>query len=235
MVTHAYIHIPFCIRKCHYCSFISGFNIERKSEYISALISEIKTKYKNEILKTIYFGGGTPSLLEVEDLKRILSCFNYNKNSEITIEINPETVTKEKLGDIKNIGFNRISLGVQTFDNKTDFYNNVGRGMDVVYKTESGDYVAHRVVNIDEFNDTIQTQSIREGAALDPKISRTDVVGKVTTVIPVVGFFVIMIQQWYFWVILAIVIAAIFIVRALIKEINKDKPITKKKKAKHKK
>ena len=125
MVTHAYIHIPFCIRKCHYCSVISGFNIERKSEYISALIAEIKTKYKNEILKTIYFGGGTPSLLEVEDLKRILSCFNYNKNSEITIEINPETVTKEKLGDIKNIGFNRISLGVQTFDNK--LLNSIGR------------------------------------------------------------------------------------------------------------
>ena len=124
---------------------------------------------------------------------------------------------------------------VQSYDNKTDFYNNIGRGMDIVYKTESGDYVAHRVVHIDEFNDTLQTQSIREGASLDPKISRSDVVGKVTTVIPVIGFFVIMIQQWYFWVILATIIAAVFVVRALIKEINKDKPITKKKKAKHKK
>ncbi len=118
MVNHAYIHIPFCIRKCHYCSFISGINISRKNEYISALVSEIKSRYKNEKLNTIYFGGGTPSLLEPADLENILSCFNYDELTEITIEVNPETITTEKLLKIKKIGFNRISLGVQTFDDK---------------------------------------------------------------------------------------------------------------------
>ena len=145
MVNHAYIHIPFCKRKCHYCSFISGFNIERKSEYLSALITEIKTRYKNEKLTTIYFGGGTPSLLETEDLKRILSCFNYDKNSEITIEINPETVTKEKLVGIKNIGFNRISLGVQTFDN--NLLTAIGRK-----HTEEKIYEAIEIIKNSEFN-----------------------------------------------------------------------------------
>ena len=117
MANHAYIHIPFCIRKCHYCSFVSGININRKNEYLSALISEIKSKYKNEKLDTIYFGGGTPSLLEPDEIENILSCFKYDESTEITIEVNPETITTEKLLEIKKIGFNRISLGVQTFDN----------------------------------------------------------------------------------------------------------------------
>lgn len=117
MVKHAYIHIPFCIRKCHYCSFVSGFNINKKTEYISALTEEIKKRYKGEKLSTIYFGGGTPSLLEGEELSQILSCFNFDNTCEITLEANPETVTKEKFTIISNAGFNRISLGVQTFDN----------------------------------------------------------------------------------------------------------------------
>ena len=79
MIEHAYIHIPFCKRKCHYCSFVSGLNIEKKQTYLDALLREIKIKYKGEELKTIYLGGGTPTLLEIEDLKTILSLFNYNK------------------------------------------------------------------------------------------------------------------------------------------------------------
>ena len=117
MVNHAYIHIPFCIRKCHYCSFVSGFNINKKTEYISALTEEIKKRYKGKKLSTIYFGGGTPSLLEGEELSQILSYFNFDNTCEITLEANPETVTKEKFTIIRNAGFNRISLGVQTFDN----------------------------------------------------------------------------------------------------------------------
>lgn len=117
MTEHAYIHIPFCIRKCNYCSFISGFNIELKDSYLSALKQEIEENYKGERLKTIYIGGGTPSLLESEDIKEILSHFKYNADSEITLEANPETVTQEKFSGYKKIGINRISLGVQTFDN----------------------------------------------------------------------------------------------------------------------
>lgn len=125
MINHAYIHIPFCIRKCHYCSFVSGLSLNNKAKYISALIKEINKRYKNEKLSTIYFGGGTPSLLEAEDLQQILYCFNFDNSCEITLEVNPETVTKEKFIKIKEAGFNRISLGVQTFDD--NILNSIGR------------------------------------------------------------------------------------------------------------
>lgn len=117
MIKNAYVHIPFCIRKCNYCSFVSGINISRKEQYIDVLIQEIKNNYKKEELETLYFGGGTPSLLSENDIEKIISLFNLNKNAEITLEVNPETVEKEKFKKIKNIGINRISLGIQTFDN----------------------------------------------------------------------------------------------------------------------
>ena len=125
MIEHAYIHIPFCIRKCHYCSFVSGIDIEEQFAYINALKTEIKQRYKKETLKTIYLGGGTPSLLDGNLLSEILSLFLFTKNSEITIEVNPETATIEKLTEIKNAGFNRISLGVQTFSN--EILKSIGR------------------------------------------------------------------------------------------------------------
>ena len=125
MIEHAYIHIPFCKRKCHYCSFISGLDIKNKRKYLDALLQEIKIKYKGEKLKTIYFGGGTPTLLDVEELKTVLSMFSYNQETEITIEANPETITLGKLTKIKEAGFNRISLGLQTFNN--DILKSIGR------------------------------------------------------------------------------------------------------------
>ena len=125
MIEHAYIHIPFCKRKCHYCSFVSGIDIKEQFAYINALKSEIKQRYKNEKLKTIYFGGGTPSLLDSELLKEILSLFSYSKDSEITIEVNPETATTKKISEIKQAGFDRISLGVQTFSD--DILKLIGR------------------------------------------------------------------------------------------------------------
>ena len=125
MIEHAYIHIPFCIRKCNYCSFVSGEDIKKKQQYLNALFFEIKKRYKGETLKTIYIGGGTPSLLDVNDIKQILSCFKYNKDVEITLEANPETVTEDKIYGLKEIGINRISLGVQTFNN--DMLKCIGR------------------------------------------------------------------------------------------------------------
>ena len=125
MIEHAYIHIPFCKRKCHYCSFVSGIDIKEQFAYINALKSEIKQRYKNEELKTIYFGGGTPSLLDGNLLKEVLTLFSYTKDSERTIEINPETATIEKLSEIKKAGFNRISLGIQTFSD--EILKSIGR------------------------------------------------------------------------------------------------------------
>ena len=125
MIEQAYIHIPFCKRKCKYCSFVSGLDIQLKDYYLSVLKQEIQKRYRGETLKTIYIGGGTPSLLNENDIKEILSFFNYSSDAEITLEANPETVTLEKFSEYKKIGINRISLGIQTFDN--NLLNLIGR------------------------------------------------------------------------------------------------------------
>ncbi len=116
MTEHAYIHIPFCIRKCKYCAFVSGFDIKNKDIYINSLLQEIKNNYRNEKLKTLYIGGGTPSLLDLKDIEKLISLFNYTSDTEITLEANPETAEAVKFKELKNIGINRISLGVQTFN-----------------------------------------------------------------------------------------------------------------------
>ena len=120
MTTSAYIHIPFCRSKCKYCSFVSYTNQTeaQMKKYTDILVKEIKDYYKKEPLKTLYFGGGTPSLMVINDLKRIVECFNFVENAEITIEINPETVDYTYLAELHNSGFNRISTGIQTFDDK---------------------------------------------------------------------------------------------------------------------
>jgi len=90
--------------------------LNKKDEYINALIKEIKFYYQNENLKTIYFGGGTPSLLETSDIEKILNCLNYNDNTQITLELNPHNIELKKLKDYQNFGINRLSVGVQSFD-----------------------------------------------------------------------------------------------------------------------
>lgn len=118
MVKNVYIHIPFCRQKCKYCSFISFPKIELKDKYINSLITEIQNFYKKETLNTLYFGGGTPSLLEIKDFQKILQIFNITKDTEITVELNPENLTFEYLLDLKRLGINRLSFGCQTFDNE---------------------------------------------------------------------------------------------------------------------
>lgn len=118
MTKNAYIHIPFCKQKCKYCSFISSESIRMKQQYLKALLAQIKKRYKGEKLETIYIGGGTPSLLNKEDFDQILGEFNFAPNPEITVECNPESINSDLLAHIKTNGVNRISLGVQTFDEK---------------------------------------------------------------------------------------------------------------------
>lgn len=115
-IKNVYIHIPFCKSKCHYCSFVSYPKPELKEQYINALEKEIKTFYKGEKLNTLYFGGGTPSLLNTEDFSRLINLFNTDANTEITTELNPETVTQKYLKNLKKAGINRLSFGCQTFD-----------------------------------------------------------------------------------------------------------------------
>ena len=116
MTNNAYIHIPFCRQKCNYCSFVSYPMLEYKQDYLKALSREIKEKYKFESLKTLYLGGGTPSILESSEIHNIIEHFNINENTEITIELNPEKLSLEYLKNLHSTGINRISLGCQTFN-----------------------------------------------------------------------------------------------------------------------
>ena len=125
MPNSAYIHIPFCLSKCKYCSFISFEKVNFIPEYIDSLIQEILKSYKGEPLKTLYFGGGTPSLVPIKLLEKIIKLFDFTQNAEITIEVNPDSVSKEYLRGLKQIGFNRISIGSQTFDD--DILRLIGR------------------------------------------------------------------------------------------------------------
>ena len=116
-----YIHIPFCKQKCYYCDFISFANKENIEEkYFEALIKEIKYFLKTNSttkISTIYIGGGTPSFVDSKYIKKIMSLFNKENLGEVTIEVNPGTVTKEKLKDYKDSGINRISIGLQSTQN----------------------------------------------------------------------------------------------------------------------
>lgn len=130
-----YIHIPFCIRKCYYCDFISYSNkFEIQEEYIKKLIEEIednKDLLKNNEITTIYIGGGTPSSIKPELVKNVLNKIyeianiKNKENIEITIEVNPGTVTKNNLQMYKNCGINRLSIGLQSTNNK--LLNQIGR------------------------------------------------------------------------------------------------------------
>lgn len=118
-----YIHIPFCKQKCHYCNFYSSVSLKYKEDFIASLTNEIKSKQDylgQEQINTIYFGGGTPSLLSAEEISYIINLldfrFNVAENAEITLEANPDDLNKYKINDIKNYtSVNRLSIGVQSF------------------------------------------------------------------------------------------------------------------------
>lgn len=125
MIEHAYIHIPFCLTKCNYCSFVSFINTNSIPFYLDSLNKEIFSRYNNEKLKTLYIGGGTPSLLTSSQIEKLLKHFNFDNDYEITIEVNPEKMTLGKLKEMRNVGINRISIGIQTFND--DILKSIGR------------------------------------------------------------------------------------------------------------
>ena len=118
VINYVYIHVPFCLRKCNYCSFFSvGFSKEESSRFVKYLIKEIslfKQKYRIKP-KTIYFGGGTPSLLTAKQINLIISQFDISKTEEITLECNPVNVSNEFAKELKSTQINRIRLGAQSF------------------------------------------------------------------------------------------------------------------------
>ncbi|NLO70283.1 MAG: radical SAM family heme chaperone HemW [Porphyromonadaceae bacterium] len=117
-----YIHIPFCKTKCIYCDFYSITDFEQQKELVDSLILEIKQRndYLKEQVNTIYFGGGTPSTLSVSEIDAILRAFfktfQIEKDTEITLEANPDDLTLDYLKKLRNVGINRLSMGVQSFD-----------------------------------------------------------------------------------------------------------------------
>lgn len=118
MAKSVYIHIPFCKQKCKYCSFVSFPYTEKLAGYIFSLFKEFDTNYNGEELKTIYFGGGTPSLVEIQYLKKIINKFNLASDCEVTLEMNPDDANLEYLQALRAIGINRLSIGSQTFDDE---------------------------------------------------------------------------------------------------------------------
>lgn len=122
-----YVHVPFCKQKCSYCDFASyPREIGKAEAYFACLYKELKARsleLKDKTFSTIYFGGGTPSFVEPKyiygALKQIFTCFNVDKNAEITLEVNPGTIDENKLKVYKNAGITRFSIGLQSANDKT--------------------------------------------------------------------------------------------------------------------
>ena len=117
-----YIHIPFCKSKCGYCGFYSLPSLKLKDRFLEALKEEVflrKNYLNNQTITTIYFGGGTPSLLTADEIREILhlikDTFAVAPNAEITLEANPDTLSLEYLQALRNLGINRLSIGIQSF------------------------------------------------------------------------------------------------------------------------
>ncbi|MCE9674247.1 radical SAM family heme chaperone HemW [Paraclostridium bifermentans] len=120
-----YIHVPFCAQKCYYCDFNSyKINSNQKKEYLINIEREMKfykDEFKDKCFDTVFFGGGTPSILTVDELQELVNNinenFNIKKDAEITIECNPGTINREKLEAMKKMGINRLSIGLQATQN----------------------------------------------------------------------------------------------------------------------
>jgi len=117
-----YIHVPFCRKACHYCNFHFSVSLKSKNDFIAALLKEMDLQQnylQQEVITSIYLGGGTPSLLEEEDLqqifKRLSALFTIAPDAEITLEANPDDISPVKLQAWKAVGINRLSIGIQSF------------------------------------------------------------------------------------------------------------------------
>jgi len=117
-----YIHIPFCKQACHYCDFHFSTSLKKKDELVLALVKELelrKDEFKNQIVETVYFGGGTPSLLSNTELLLLIDTvyknYKVSGNPEITLEANPDDLTKVRIKELSKTPINRLSIGIQSF------------------------------------------------------------------------------------------------------------------------
>lgn len=118
-----YIHIPFCKKACHYCDFHFSTSLKNKEDLVKSILSEIDSRInylENKTIETIYFGGGTPSLLSEKEtfliLEKIHKLYHVSPDAEITLECNPDDLSDEKLKELKRLEVNRLSIGLQSFD-----------------------------------------------------------------------------------------------------------------------
>ena len=149
-----YIHIPFCDTICSYCDFCKFIkNDEWINKYLEHLYNEIKIKYKGERLETIYIGGGTPSCLNIEQLNKLFSIikvFNKSKNIEFTFECNIESINEDKLKLLYENGVNRLSIGIQTFNEKyLKFLNRKHTKKEIEEKINLAKKIGFKNINID--------------------------------------------------------------------------------------
>ena len=114
-----YVHIPFCKSRCIYCGFFSTTLLERRQEYVDAVVEELSRRRHflgNAPVETIYFGGGTPSLLSEAELEKLLTSidniYNVREGAEVTLEGNPDDMTRTLLSSLRGLGINRLSMGV---------------------------------------------------------------------------------------------------------------------------
>jgi oxygen-independent coproporphyrinogen-3 oxidase len=117
-----YIHIPFCKQACNYCDFHFSTSLKKKDEMVLALANEMELRaieFKDEVVETIYFGGGTPSILEIQDLRFLIDevyrNYTVSENPEITVEANPDDLTETRITELSHNRINRLSIGIQSF------------------------------------------------------------------------------------------------------------------------
>ena len=156
-----YVHTPFCLQKCLYCDFPSyaGFSEEVRQQYVDALCREIEIRSLRRELPvakgaTIYFGGGTPTVLSIEQIARIVACLKengwWNEPAEATIEANPGTVNAEKLKALRELGFDRISLGVQSLqDTELRALGRIHTAEQALHAVEAAKQAEFRRINAD--------------------------------------------------------------------------------------
>jgi len=153
-----YIHVPFCKQKCHYCNFYSIASTRYRDDFVAALLNEIRIRsnyLENEVVKTIYFGGGTPSMLKVDEINSIVDflkkTFSVSEEVEITLEANPDDLREKTPQSLKHhTAINRLSIGVQSFfDDDLKYLNRVHSGKDAINSIENSIKAGFKNITLD--------------------------------------------------------------------------------------
>lgn len=170
MAKSAYIHIPFCKSKCKYCSFVSFVGIAQEN-YFEILLSDILANYSGETLETLYFGGGTPSLMSINQVRKIISKFKISEKTEVTFEMNPDDANYEYLKDLRGLGVNRLSMGSQSFDDK--ILKNIGRrhsSADTVNAVETAKKAGFNNISLDLIYGLPEQKSVKKDLEIITKL-----------------------------------------------------------------